>query len=257
VAGRAVRALSFGGVADDYDRLRPGPPAAALDWLLPERCRRAVDLGAGTGLFTRALAGRVAEVVAVEPDERMRRVLHRRSPGAWAVGGVSEAIPVRAGWADAVCASSAWHWMDPVRAVPEIARVLRPGGRLALVWTSRDREVDWVRDLDRLRTDVASESDEQVEAQRRRHDVTLPEGSPFVDADVASFAFERVMPLDDVVAWLGTYSVVIVASEAARAAGLGRVRAALRERFGDASQITVPMRSWCWRASRRAEPTGS
>ncbi|HEY5017660.1 MAG TPA: rRNA adenine N-6-methyltransferase family protein, partial [Streptosporangiaceae bacterium] len=72
--------MSFGAIADDYDRLRPGPPAAALDWLLPEHCEVAVDVGAGTGLLTRALAGRVPRVVAVEPDQRMRAVLQARSP---------------------------------------------------------------------------------------------------------------------------------------------------------------------------------
>ena len=70
-----VRATSFGQVADDYDRLRPGPPDEALDWLVPPNCEFAVDLAAGTGLFTRALRARVTQVIAVEPDDRMRAVL--------------------------------------------------------------------------------------------------------------------------------------------------------------------------------------
>ncbi|HUK71386.1 MAG TPA: methyltransferase domain-containing protein [Streptosporangiaceae bacterium] len=78
---REQRTTSFGLVADDYDRVRPPPPAEAVDWLVPEHCHIAVDLGAGTGLFTRALSGRVAHVFAVEPDERMRAVLSARSPG--------------------------------------------------------------------------------------------------------------------------------------------------------------------------------
>ena len=73
-------ATSFGSVADSYDRVRPGPAPAALDWLVPAGCAVAVDLAAGTGLFTRALLGRAARVVAVEPDARMREVLARRSP---------------------------------------------------------------------------------------------------------------------------------------------------------------------------------
>jgi predicted RNA methylase len=68
VTSPGSRALSFGGVAADYDRLRPSPAAAALDWVVPDDCRSAVDLAAGTGLFTRALAARVPDVVAVEPD---------------------------------------------------------------------------------------------------------------------------------------------------------------------------------------------
>jgi ubiquinone/menaquinone biosynthesis C-methylase UbiE len=81
-------------VADDYDRVRPGPPDEALDWLVPRDCRVAVDIAAGTGLFTRALQRRVGEVIAVEPDDRMRAVLAARSTGVRAVAGRGEAIPV-------------------------------------------------------------------------------------------------------------------------------------------------------------------
>jgi SAM-dependent methyltransferase len=251
VTTRAERARSFGAVAADYDRLRPGPPPAALDWMLPARCDRAIDLGAGTGLFSRAVAARGIEVLAVEPDARMRGVLRDRSPGVHVVGGVAERIPVRAGWADAVCASSAWHWMDPERALPEIARVLRPGGRFGLVWTSRDRQVDWVRELDQLRTPQVKASDAEIrEHLQRRHDVTLPDGVALGDRETAEFAFSRPMALDDLVAWLGTYSVVITASPQDRAAGLAAARAALVARFGAGAVIDVPMRSHCFRADR-------
>jgi len=244
------RATSFGRVADDYDRVRPGPPEAALGWLLPADCRRAADLGAGTGLFTRALAGRVDEVVAVEPDQRMRRVLRDRSSGTHVVGGRAESLPFRDGSLDAACASSSWHWVDPARAVPEVARVLRDGGRLALIWTSRDREVDWVRGLDRLRTAPDREPDHQVAAQRRPRVVDLPEDAPLVDVTTASFTFTRRMSLDDVVRWLGTYSGMLTTPEDERVAGLQRARDALADRFGPDALIDVPMRSWCWRADR-------
>jgi ubiquinone/menaquinone biosynthesis C-methylase UbiE len=118
-----------------------------VDWLLPADCAVAVDLAAGTGLFTRTLGGRAREVVAVEPDERMRHVLTRRSPGVRVLDGRAEDIPLTDGCADAVFVSHAWHWFDPERAVPEIARVLRDGGRLGVVWTSRDRDEDWVAGL--------------------------------------------------------------------------------------------------------------
>jgi ubiquinone/menaquinone biosynthesis C-methylase UbiE len=118
-AGEA-RATSFGQVAGDYDRVRPGPPNQALDWLVPQNCEIAVDLAAGTGLFTRALQRRVAHVIAVEPDDRMRTVLAARSPGIRAVAGRGEAIPVPDASADGVFVSSAWHWLDPGLAVPEI-----------------------------------------------------------------------------------------------------------------------------------------
>jgi SAM-dependent methyltransferase len=151
VTFNSERATSFGSVAESYDRVRPGPAAEALDWLVPQDCGLAVDVAAGTGLFTRALTGRATQVVAIEPDERMRAVLAQRSPGVRVLAGWGERMPLPDGCADAVFVSTAWHWLDPVLAVPEIARVLRPGGRLGVVWTSRDRREDWVAELDLLR----------------------------------------------------------------------------------------------------------
>ena len=136
------KATSFGNVAESYDRVRPGPAPRALDWLVPDGCEVAVDLAAGTGLFTRELIGRAARVVAVEPDARMREVLARRSPEVDVREGWGEAMPLPDASADAVFVSTAWHWLDPARAVPEIARVLRPGGRLGVIWTSRNRDQD-------------------------------------------------------------------------------------------------------------------
>ena len=114
-----------------------------MDWLLPPRCEVAVDLAAGTGLLSRALACRVPEVIAVEPDGRMAAVLRARSPGVRVLRGTGEAIPLDDVQAGGVFVSAAWHWLDPGRAVPEIARVLRDGGGLGVLWTTRDREVPW------------------------------------------------------------------------------------------------------------------
>src|SRR5277367_4433822 len=129
--------MSFGAIADDYDRLRPSPPPEAIDWLLPARHDVVVDLAAGTGLLTRALAGKAGHVIAVEPDERMRSVLQARSAGVEVLAGRGESIPLPDSSADAVFVSSAWHWMDPRLAIPEIGRVLRDGGRFGVIWTGR------------------------------------------------------------------------------------------------------------------------
>jgi SAM-dependent methyltransferase len=256
------QATSFGGVADSYDRVRPGPAAAALDWLVPAGCEVAVDLAAGTGLFTRALLGHAARVVAVEPDARMREVLARRSPGLDVREGWGEAIPLPDASADGVFVSTAWHWFDLRRAVPEIARVLRPGGRLGIIWTSRDRNEDWVAELDLLRLDGADiagppggddgpRTVAEVRAELvRHHAVLLPDGSPFGPAETASFGFTRTMSLDDALAWLATNSALITATEAEREAGLARCRDALLSRAGSAQSIEMPHRSWCWRANR-------
>jgi SAM-dependent methyltransferase len=256
--------MSFGAIADDYDRLRPEPPDAAVDWLLPEHCQVAVDLAAGTGLLSRALVRKVAQVIAVEPDERMAAVLRGRSPELRVVEGRGEAIPLPDASADGVFVSSAWHWMDPGRAVPEIGRVLRDGGRFGLIWTGRDRQVGWLRDIDRLRAvgreDRQATGEHGARGEARRwsghREVTLPDGAVFGNVETAAFSFTRAMTISEIVDMLATYSGVITASPQDRAAGLARARAALQERFGSASEIDVPMRSWCWRADRaaRAEP---
>jgi SAM-dependent methyltransferase len=244
--------MSFGAVADDYDRLRPGPPEEAVDWLLPSRCDVAVDLAAGTGLLTRVLARKVARVVAVEPDGRMAAVLRAHSPGVHVIQGRGEALPMPDASADGVFVSSAWHWMDPDRAVPEIARVLRDGGRFGVVWSSLDREVGWLRELRRLSSPDADQAAAHSEDQpRSRHrDVTLPEGSPFGNIRTASFRLTRPMAVGDLVDLLATYSGVITARPEDRAAGLARARAALQEQFPDAAEIDVPIRASCWRADR-------
>ena len=240
--------MSFGAIADDYDRLRPRPPTEAVDWLLPDDCQAAVDVGAGTGLLSRALADRVAQVTAVEPDPRMRAVLRARSPGVRVLAGTGEAIPLPDASVDGVFVSSAWHWMEPDRAVPEIARVLRDGGRFGVIWTSRDRESGWLHDLDLAR--AASAVDPAAGARPGHHEVELPEGAPFTEIETRSFAFSRAMTIDDFVDMYATTSRLITASPQDRATELARVRAALRERFPDAAQIDVPMRSRCWRADR-------
>lgn len=251
-------------MADSYDRFRPQPPADALDWLVPTGCQVAVDLAAGTGLFTRALLGRAAEVIAVEPDGRMREVLAHRSPGVRVLEGRGEAVPLPDGSADALFVSTAWHWLDPSRAVPEIARVLRSGGRLGVIWTSRDRTRDWVAELDLLRLPGVSGQDVDASAPRtveearakldRQHSVTLPAGAEFTNVETASFWFTRTVTVDDAVAWLATNSSFITASPADQAAGLDRCRAALLERADSDQVIQMPMRSWCWRAERTSRP---
>lgn len=243
-----MRASSFGRVADDYDRLRPGPAAEALDWLVPPGCATAVDLGAGTGLFTRALHQKVADVIAVEPDERMRAVLTARSPGVRAVAGRGEDIGVPDASADALFVSSAWHWLDPDLAVPEIARVLRDGGRLGVLWTNRDHKAAWVAEADGLLRPPGTRETDGSRGRPLRF--ALPDGASFENVASASFAFTRTMTVDDAVAWLATYSSVIIAPEAERAAGLARTREALLARANPGGLVEIPMRSTCWRADR-------
>jgi SAM-dependent methyltransferase len=141
-------ARSFGAAADLYDSIRPDYPAAALRWLAGDAPADVVDLGAGTGLLTRGLIALGHRVTAVEPDDQMRAKLTAASPGlAAALGGSAERIPLPDASADVVTAGQAFHWFDRPKALPELHRVLKPGGVLAPIWNVRDESTGWVAAL--------------------------------------------------------------------------------------------------------------
>ena len=145
----AVR--GFDRAAATYERARPGYPASAVRYLgrvLPFGPRRTVvDLGSGTGKFTRAIAPLGGARIAVEPTAGMRRVFARTVPEVPVLDGTAEAIPLPDGFADVVVCAQAFHWFRPRPALREIRRVLRPGGGLGLVWNTRDDSVRWSRKL--------------------------------------------------------------------------------------------------------------
>jgi SAM-dependent methyltransferase len=150
---RARQGFGRAGAVAAYERGRPGYPEEAVAELV-RRLRVApgatvLDLAAGTGKLTRQLLATGADLVAVEPVAAMRERLARalaprpgKAPGgpAWVrvVGGTAEAIPLRDGSLDAVTVGQAFHWFDGPRAVAELHRILRPGGRLGLIWNVRD-----------------------------------------------------------------------------------------------------------------------
>jgi SAM-dependent methyltransferase len=250
VADRETRRLSFGSVAADYDRYRPGPPPQALDWLIPPDARAILDLAAGTGAVTRELIGRAARVIAVEPDARMRAVLAARCPEAEVMDGRGEDIPLPDASVDAVVISAAWHWLDPGRAVPEITRVLRTGGTLGVMWTTRDDRVPWVAEFNALARE-SREADRVAErpAGRRRREVTFPPGTPLSPPEERRFEFSLPMTSEQLAGLLGTYSGVITMEEEQRAAFSRRVRAFLDRQPWD--QVDVPLICRCLRSWRQ------
>jgi len=135
-------ATGFGRVAEAYERARPGYPAAAVRCLARALAlgprRTVVELACGTGKFTRALAPLGCAVVGVEPSPGMRAVFERTVPRVAVIAGTAEAIPLPTAIADAVVVAAAFHWFRPGEALREIARVVRPGGGLGLVWNTRD-----------------------------------------------------------------------------------------------------------------------
>src|SRR5579872_3648760 len=157
-----ARRLSFGAAAGLYERARPSYPPEAVGWMLGEQPVRVVDLGAGTGKFTRVVAALGHEVIAVEPDPRMRELLAERTSGVTVLAGSAEAIPLSDTSVDAVVAAQSFHWFDTGEARAEIARVLRPGGVLAPIWNVRDDSVPWVAELSLTVLDGASSASDHA-----------------------------------------------------------------------------------------------
>ncbi len=153
-ARSALGRAGFESGSDLYERSRPGyPPEAVAHLVATSRIAagsRVLDLAAGTGKLTRQLAALGAVCVAVEPSASMREVFLGAVPGVPVLAGTAEAVPVEADTLDAVVAAQSFHWFDPTVALPEIARVLRPGGWLSLVWNERDEADPMVAELVRI-----------------------------------------------------------------------------------------------------------
>jgi SAM-dependent methyltransferase len=226
---RRRQARSFGTVADRYDRFRPTYSDDAVVWALGERPLRVADLGAGTGILSRLLLRLGHEVIAIEPDSRMRARLAQASRGVIAVGGTAEEIPLPDGSVDAVVAGQAYHWFDTERAHAEVARVLRSGGVFAALRNDADLLVPWT-----VRLVEVIDGPEALSNARER----LSFGGLFGSVAVAEFRHEMWLTLDDLLALTTTRSPYLVATGQGRQDLLDAVRrlaaeAALpaRERF--------------------------
>ncbi len=143
-------ALSFGSVAEAYDRARPSYPLEAAEWLVGREPATVVELGAGTGKLTDRLVELGHDVLATDPDDEMLQHLRLRHPDLRVATAPAEAVPVATRTVDTVVAAQSFHWFDPDRALREAARMLKPEGRIALVWNTRDERVPWVRKLGRI-----------------------------------------------------------------------------------------------------------
>ena len=238
---RAERAASFARVADAYEQARPGYPADAVLWLAGETPCDVVDLGAGTGKLTRSLAALGHHVVAVEPLGEMLDRLRAAVPGVTAVAGSAESMPLPDGAADVVACAQAFHWFDQEPALAEIARVLRPGGRLALVWNVRDERVPWVSEL----------SDAMVGRTGVDRGAAAPieQSGLYGPVEHATFEHTQTVDRDALRALVLSRSYCAVLPEEERAPILGRVDLLFDEHARD-GLLTLPYVVECFRAGR-------
>jgi len=250
------RASSFGQVAAQYERYRPGPPSAAIDWLLPSPVGTVVDLGAGTGALTRQLGNHAARVIAVEPDERMRSVLQTELPDATVLDGRGEAIPVADDSVDAVLASSSWHWMDPVPTLREVRRVLKSGGFVAAMWSGPDPDSPFIAQAQALLAGPADETGSTPGATATLRDtvagtfnpataLTVPAGAPFSEPEHEAFRSEIPLNADELIGLLGTLSWIISMVPSEREGLFATARRLLRDALGIEGDVTVDVTFKC------------
>jgi SAM-dependent methyltransferase len=237
---RHDRSLSFGSAAAAYERGRPSYPPEAIDWLLPRGARRVLDLGAGTGKLTTRLAERGLDVVAVDPIPDMLEVLRASLPETHALLGTAEEIPLEDNSVDAVLVAQAWHWVDPERAIPEVARVLRPGGRLGLVWNTRDERLGWVRELGEI---IGSDGD------RGRFDVTL--STAFTAAERHQVEWTSYLTPQALIDLVASRSYCITSPAEIRTRTLDRVRELLATHpaLANSTGLALPYVTVCIRAA--------
>ena len=273
VERKRALAAAFQEQGEDYDRLRPGYPSGALDAMLAQVTAsrgdaaagagtlRAIDLGAGTGKLSWALVERGMDVTAVDTSPAMLETARRRggadptgpapsagarvpsagapapsaAPGLTTHLAAAEATGLPTGSADLVTVAQAWHWFDAEAASAEVARLLAPGGVLALVWNMLDVTIPWVHRLSRI----------MHAGDIHREDFRPSTGPELELAERSVHHWEDPMPTGDVIDLARTRSYVITAPEERRAKVLANLDWYLHEHLGHprGGTVGVPYRT--------------
>ena len=230
---------SFGSVADAYDRARPSYPREAAAWLVGDQPTTVLELGAGTGKLTEVLIGLGHDVHATDPDEQMLERLRERLPDVPTSVASAEDIPAPDASYDVVVVAQAFHWFDQDRAFPEIARVLKPGGRLAVTWNLRDERIPWVRKLGVL-----------LGAQDSHHtDQALVSTAHFGFVEETVFRHWQVVDRNSIQELALSRSNVAVLDDEARAARLAEIVAFYDDYGRGMDGMQLPYETRCFRAA--------
>jgi SAM-dependent methyltransferase len=240
-------ARGFARAPKDYERGRPSYPEDAIACLAEalglRPGRLVLDLAAGTGKLTRALAPTGAALVAVEPVVEMRAKIAETLPEVEVLAGTAEAIPLADAAVDAVTVGQAFHWFRGDEALVEIHRVLRPDGRLGLIWNGRDESVEWVARLTRIMEPYRGNA-----PAYRREEWREPFGRTalFAGLEHEVFRLDHELDPEGLVARVTSVSFIAALPDQERQAVAARVRELVRGR----GSVVLPYRTdvyWCER----------
>ena len=241
-----VAARGFGSAAGAYRRGRPGYPAEAVAHVAAAlgigEGASVLDLGAGTGKLTEAIAATGARVVAVEPVQAMREQLGQTLPGVEAIDGTADAIPLAPAAVDAVTVGQAFHWFATRAALGEIHRVLRPGGGLALLWNRLDESADWAGEVAEVVRARAHGAPSHWTGEWR----SAFDGAPFSELEHRRFPNAHATDLHGLRDRFASVSYVASMDRRDRERLLDRVEEIARPRAAADGALVVPYRTDVW-----------
>jgi SAM-dependent methyltransferase len=223
-------ARSFDTVADAYDRGRPSYPDEAVTWLVGSEQKSVLEVGAGTGKLTERLLALGHDVHATEPSRAMLDLLKERLPDVRSSYAAAESLP----------ALEAFHWFDQETSLAEFARVLRPGGRVALLWNTRDVKIPWVRKLGTL----IGDQDAAIEAPE-----SLVRSQQFGFVEESSFRHWQTVNRDSLCDMALSRSTIATLESTVRERKLAEVRALYDDYGRGVDGMQFPWIARCFRAS--------
>ncbi|MEJ7743685.1 MAG: class I SAM-dependent methyltransferase [Nocardioidaceae bacterium] len=245
---RSSLGTTFNASGQNYSAQRPGYPIEAAAWLTSEDPLDLLDLAAGSGQLTVVLRSLGHRVVAVEPSPSMLDELRGAGRGA-AVRSLAEQLPFASAVFDAATVATAFHWFDASRALPEIARVLRPGGRLGLVWNTREADSEWSRGLAELLFSVQPPG---LEGDWGTRSVEHIWQSPLFDElEYEEFRHAQSLSRNALVGLVTTRSYVIALAPDERRRLLSEVASLYDDAAPTSSPLELTYRAQCWRTHVR------
>lgn len=242
---RSHLAAAFLEGGDHYHKVRPGYPADSLQWLVQNSARQvhhALDVGAGTGKYTQLLADQGWQLTAVDPSADMLAQLTAELPHVTTHVGMAEHLPLPDGSVDLAVVAQAWHWCDPLAASTEVARALRPGGTLGLIWNQLDVERPWVHRLARI----------MHAGDVHRADFRPTLGPEFTPAEVHHTRWAQALTPEGIMELAKSRSYYLQAKQAVRAKVMANLQWYLYEHLGHQAGgvLEVPYVTQTWRSTK-------